>query len=71
MKAVLEFDLPEDDPYFQDAIKAKEYRFALSEFREFLRRKIKYDENMSEEESKIYEAVREYFHECIAECGDV
>lgn len=59
MKATLSFSLPDEKEEFDIIYKALETHSALSEFDNFLRRKIKYDENA---DVKIYEEIREEFY---------
>lgn len=52
MKAVLEFDLPEDNWEFQAAINGSKYKSAIWEYDQWLRSEMKYGEL----DKKIYEA---------------
>jgi len=58
MKAILEFDLPEDDDDLTLALKGKELWFILWEFDAQLREVIKYDTQKLEEEKEIYADIR-------------
>jgi len=64
MKAILEFNLPEDksDHYF--AIHGADYWLAFQDLDNWLRGKLKYEE-MSEEESKALENCRATLHDCL------
>lgn len=57
MKAILEFNLPEESNEFELAQKGIDYSIILSELDNWLRNKLKYEE-LSEEEYTIYEGVR-------------
>lgn len=52
MKAVLEFNLPEDQSDFQAAINGSNYKSAIWEYDQWLRSEMKYGEL----DKKIYEA---------------
>ncbi len=59
MKAILEFNLPEDQPEFNNAIKGGDWKHVCWQMDQYLRKRIKYDESLSEEQLKVYEGVRE------------
>lgn len=58
MKAILEFNLPEEQDEFNYACNGLKYCSALSNIDSFLRSKIKYDETLTDEQYKVYEDVR-------------
>ena len=58
MKAVLEFDLPEDNKDFQAAINVHNYKSAIWDFDQLLRSEIKY-KDLSEDTYKAYKFCRE------------
>ena len=62
MKAVLKFDLDEEREEFNNAIKGGLYLRVLQEFDEQLRKKIKYDGSITEEQYEIYDKIREELH---------
>lgn len=57
MKAVLEFDLPEDNKDFQAAINGNNYRSAIWDYDQLLRSEMKYKE-LSDEQYKVYDFCR-------------
>jgi len=57
MKAVLEFDLPEDQDDFQSAINGNNYKSAIWDFDQLLRSEMKYKE-LSNDSYKAYEWCR-------------
>lgn len=57
MKAILEFNLPEDTEEFSDAQKGTKAFIVIEELDNYLRGIIKYSE-LSEDHSDIYESVR-------------
>jgi hypothetical protein len=59
MKAILEFQLPEDQPEFNNAIKGGDWKHVCWQMDQYLRKRIKYDESLSEEQLRVYEGVRE------------
>jgi len=55
MKAILEFNLPEDDYEYNLTRDAYRYKSSLHEINEWLRRKIKYEsDTLSEDEYKAF-----------------
>ena len=58
MKAILEFNLPEDKQDFNLATKASDWWYVCWQMDQYLRKKIKYDETLSEEVRNTYEDVR-------------
>lgn len=58
MKAVLEFDLPEENQDFTDAINGRNYRSCIWEYDQLLRSEIKYKE-LPEETRQAYKFCRE------------
>lgn len=57
MKAIIEFQLPEDNWEFETASNAAKYRIAISEILELIRKKLKYSE-LSNEEYGLLESIR-------------
>ena len=62
MKAILEFQLPEDQPEFNTAIKGSDWKHVCWEMEQYLRKEIKYNDSLSEEQLRVYEGVREEFY---------
>jgi hypothetical protein len=59
MKAILEFNLPEDQEEFDAASKAWKYRAAVSQVDRYLRDQLKYNsDNLQDNEYKLLEALR-------------
>ena len=65
MKAILEFNLPEDNDDFTMATKATSYSLALWEISQFLRSEIKYNEQLSEDAYDQVVKIREKFHDIL------
>ena len=64
MKAILEFNLPEDDHEFQMATGGSKFHSVLWDMDQYLRGKIKYaPDNMSDEELNALEQCRSQLHE--------
>ena len=59
MKAILEFNLPEDQYEFNTALKGSGWKHVCWQMDQYLRKKIKYNDSLSEEQLKVYEGVRE------------
>jgi hypothetical protein len=66
MKAVLEFDLPEDQDDFQAAINGNNYKSAIWNFDQLLRSEMKYKE-LSDETYKAYKYCREELRKILEE----
>jgi hypothetical protein len=66
MKAVLEFDLPEDNKDFETAINGHKYKSAHWDFDQLLRSEIKY-KDLSEDTYKAYKFCREELRKILAE----
>ena len=67
MKAILEFNLPEDQPEFNTAIKGSDWKHVCWQMDQYLRKHIKYDESLSKEQLRVYEGVREEFNRFMVE----
>ena len=65
MKAILEFDLPDDNEAFDLAVRAGKYSSVLWDLDQWLRSIIKYDDSLSEEQEVIYQKVRDKLHETL------
>jgi hypothetical protein len=66
MKAVLEFDLPEDNYDFQAAINGNNYKSAIYNFDQLLRSEMKYKE-LSNETYNAYKYCREELRKILEE----
>ena len=62
MEAILKFNLPEDHIEFEMAVNGSKMHSVLWEMDQYLRKHIKYDESLSEEQLRVYEGVREELH---------
>jgi hypothetical protein len=69
MKAILEFDLPDDETEFNFATKGSEYYLTLWDLDQWLRAKIKYDDTLHEKEYEAYEKSREQLREIMNNNG--
>lgn len=64
MKAILEFNLPEDDAEFQEATKGGKYYSTLWEMDQWLRSNTKYaPDTMSDDTYKAYDLCRDKLRE--------
>lgn len=63
MKAILEFNLPEERDEFETAHKASSYRYVLAEFDNHLRKILKYDDSVSDEVRKVLQELRDTLNE--------
>ena len=70
MKAILEFNLPDDQIDFQDANNGQKFRLMLWEFDQYLRSQTKYaPDSISDDTYKAYIEIREKLHEMLIEDG--
>ncbi len=61
MKAILEFNLPEDQEYWDMAVKAREMAYALNDIRNYLRGRVKYEEMPADKWETCDEIYQEFF----------
>jgi len=61
MKAILEFNLPEDQPEFNNAIKGGDWKHVCWQMDQYLRKRVKYDDGLTEEQLEVYEDMRGEF----------
>ena len=67
MKAILEFNLPDDDHEFEMATKGAHFHSVLWEMDQYLRGKIKYaPDDMSDDTLKTFEESRSQLHEIMS-----
>jgi hypothetical protein len=66
MKATIEYNLPEDQFEFNNAVKSTKMYFALNEIKEELRAIWKYEE-LKDNQFEIVERIREKFFEILTE----
>ncbi len=68
MKAILEFNLPEDQPEFKTALQGSDWKHVCWEMDNYLRAQIKYaPDEMSQDKYDAIEKVREEFIRIINE----
>jgi len=67
MKAILEFNLPEDQPEFNHAIKGGDWKHVCWEMDQYLRKELKYSDDKSFEELNLLQKVREEFNRLMIE----
>jgi len=61
----LTFKIPEQQEEMQRALDAGKYMSALWEFSNYLRSQYKYNDNLTEEQFKMVETIREKFYEIV------
>ena len=61
MEAILKFTLPEDQPEFNTAIKGSDWKHVCWQMDQYLRKRVKYDESLSEEQREVYEDMKGEF----------
>jgi hypothetical protein len=69
MKAILKFNLPEEQPEFDLAVNGNKWSFVAWKIDQELRSKIKYSESITEEQRDIYQEVRNLINEYMIEQG--
>ena len=70
MKAILEFNLPEDQVDFQSAVNGDKWQYAMWKVDQELRSKTKYaPDTMSEETFKALSEIRDFLYEQLNESG--
>ena len=69
MKAILEFDLPDDDEYHQLAVKSVDLYFAIYAFEGWLRGLIKYESEGEVYDYDTIESVRKQLYYFLQEHG--
>jgi len=66
VKAILEFDLPEEECNYRTAIDGHKWKSAYNEVWNFVREKLKYHE-LTKGEGKAYEEIREKLIEALGD----
>ena len=61
MKAILEFNFPEDKVDFDLALQGSDWKHVCWEMDQYLRKRVKYDEGLTEEQLEVYEDMRGEF----------
>lgn len=69
MKATIEFNLPDDQEDFQDAVNGLKWRLMVSDFDQHLRSQLKYNDKLSSEQYKVHEEIRDLLWEKISGAG--
>ena len=67
MKAILEFNLPDDQIDFNFATRGGKYYCALWEMDQWLRSQVKYNESLTDEQHDTYQKCREQLRECMSD----
>ena len=61
MKAILEFNLPEDKVDFDLALQGSDWKHVCWEMEQLLRKHLKYDDDLKEDEVKMLQYIRDEF----------
>ena len=69
MKAILEFDLPEETTDHSDAINGFKYKLIIANLDEHLRQELKYNDKLSAESQKAFASIREFLWSQIDQRG--
>lgn len=67
MKAIIEYNLPDEESEYRTAMNGQRYQTSLWEIDQFLRSKIKYDDNLTQDQHDTYQLVREKVREIMFE----
>lgn len=65
MRAILEFDLPEEERLFREAMDGSKWKYVVWQIDEHLRRELKYNESLPKEAYKSLEQTRTTLHQFI------
>jgi hypothetical protein len=65
MEAILKFNLPDDQDDFRYAVEGTKWYLVVHTFDQYLRSRIKYNDNLSDEELELLEKVREELYSTI------
>jgi hypothetical protein len=69
MKAILEFNLPDDQDEFDFATRGSKYYIILWELDQWLRSKMKYDDTLTDGQYEAYEKTREELRDMMTSRG--
>lgn len=69
MKAVLEFDLPEEQSNFENAVDGWKWKHFAWQLDQHLRSNIKYNDKLTEEQHNVYADIRKHLYELLNEDG--
>lgn len=69
MKAILEFDLPEDNTEHDMAVNAHKMHSVIFELRERLRSTVKHNDSLTKKELEVYEKIREELNDNLISNG--
>ena len=67
MKAILEFNLPEDKVDFDLALQGSDWKHVCWEMDQYLRKEIKYNDDNSDYKINVLQKVRDEFHRFMIE----
>ena len=67
MKAILEFNLPEDKVDFDLALQGSDWKHVCWQMDQYLRKRVKYDDDLSEDAREILEYIRGEFNAFMVE----
>lgn len=67
MEAILKFNLPDEQDDFRFAVEGTKWYLVVHTFDQYLRSRIKYNDNLSDEEYELLEKVREELYSTINE----
>ena len=65
MRAILEFDLPEEERLFREAMDGSKWKYVVWQIDEHLRKELKYNESLPEEAYKSLQQTRTTLHQFI------
>jgi len=67
MKAILEFDLPDDNYDFERAIEGERWQWFAYHLNEYMKKEMKWNDNLTDEQYAIIEAIQKRFFEILEE----
>lgn len=70
MKAIFQFNLPEDAQEYETTLNADKYHSIIWDFKQYLRNRTKYNtDDLTQEQYELLEDIRQQFHELISDHG--
>ena len=67
MKAILEFDLPDEQYEFHRAVEGRRWQWFAHDFNNYLRAQEKYNESLTDDQAEMLEKIREEFFRLLSE----
>ena len=69
MKATLQFNLPDDREEYELANNASKWYSICWDMKQEIRKNLKYNDKLTEEQNNVYQSLYDYLHEKLSEYG--